>query len=65
MSPSTASVLAATSEGKGGEARLTVVNPRETPLFDRPFAGAFPVANFLDHDIPKEFVDNNGVFTTI
>jgi murein DD-endopeptidase MepM/ murein hydrolase activator NlpD len=33
-------------------------------LFDKPFAGEYPVANFLDHNIPKEFVDTNGTFVT-
>lgn len=42
----------------------TVVSAREVPLFRKPFAGDYPVANYFDHDVPKEFVDNNGTFTT-
>jgi Peptidase family M23 len=30
----------------------------------RPFTGEFRSSNFFDHDVPKEFVDTNGVQTT-
>lgn len=30
----------------------------------RPFAGTFRTSNFFDHDVPREFVDTNGRFTT-
>ncbi len=56
--------VTATSEGINGSATVTVVDPTNIPFFDKPFAGEFPVGNFLDHNIPKEFVDNNGIFVT-
>lgn len=34
------------------------------PTFNKPFSGDFPVANFSDHNVPKEFVDANGTFVT-
>ena len=30
------------------------------PLFQRPFGGDFPLANFFDHDLPYQFQDGNG-----
>ena len=34
------------------------------PIFQQPFAGDFPLANFFDHDLPFEFVDTNGFILT-
>jgi Peptidase family M23 len=35
------------------------------PVFShKPFDGDMPVGNFLDHDVPKEFVDMNGIQVT-
>jgi murein DD-endopeptidase MepM/ murein hydrolase activator NlpD len=31
------------------------------PLFARPFDGDFDLSNWFDHNVPFEFVDNNGV----
>lgn len=33
-------------------------------IFEKPFAGEWPLGNFLDHDVPKEFVDANARFLT-
>ncbi|MEQ1692068.1 MAG: peptidoglycan DD-metalloendopeptidase family protein [Gemmatimonas sp.] len=55
--------ITATSEGQSGSVVLTVVDPRNIPFFEKPFAGEWEVGNFLDHNIPKEFVDNNETFT--
>lgn len=63
ISPGDVTVTAA-SEGVSGNVPVTVVDPKNIPFFDKPFSGEFPVANFLDHDIPKQFVDNNGIFAT-
>jgi len=41
-----------------------VQTARVVPLFRKPFDGDYPVSNLFDHDAPKEFVDNNGTFTT-
>lgn len=57
-------VITATSETIAGTATVEVVTPTNIPTFEKPFTGEYPVGNFLDHDIPKEFVDNNGTFTT-
>lgn len=56
--------VTATSEGISGNTVVTVVDSKNIPFFESPFTGQFPALNFLDHDIPKEFVDNNGIFTT-
>lgn len=34
------------------------------PFFCKPFPGQFPLVNFFDHDLPFEFVDNNGYLLT-
>ena len=60
-------VVTASVDGKSGSALLTIAaKPVITnlPSFNSPFTGDYPVANFMDHDIPKEFVDTNGHFTT-
>ena len=56
--------ITATSEGISGTATIDVVSATFAPSFSKPFAGEFPTTNFLDHDIPKEFVDVNNIFTT-
>jgi murein DD-endopeptidase MepM/ murein hydrolase activator NlpD len=57
--------VTASVDGKSGAAQLTLAAPvTDLPSFDPPFDGDYPVSNFLDHDIPKEFVDTNGHFTT-
>ena len=58
------STITATSEGVMGTLTIVVIDPRIIPIFDRPFAGDFQIGNFMDHDIPKEFVDANGNFVT-
>lgn len=56
--------LTATVEGIAGTVAITIVNPRVIPVLDRPFTGEYPTGNFVDHSVPKEFVDANGVFVT-
>jgi murein DD-endopeptidase MepM/ murein hydrolase activator NlpD len=34
---------------------------KSSPIFSKPFAGAFPLANYFDHDLPFQFEDRNGV----
>jgi len=53
-----------TADGRSADATVTVVDPLNIPFFDKPFAREYPVANFLDHDVPQEFVDANTRFTT-
>ncbi len=37
-----------------------VLTEEITPFMEAPFAGSFPTANLLDHNVPLEFVDSNG-----
>jgi murein DD-endopeptidase MepM/ murein hydrolase activator NlpD len=56
--------ITATSEGKSGSAALSVVDPTAIAAFIAPFTTAdYKTSNYFDHNIPKEFVDNNGVYT--
>jgi hypothetical protein len=53
--------------GGGGSPAPTPPPPnysRDVPIFQKPFNGEYVVANFHDHNLPKEFVDTNGVFVT-
>jgi|GEM_PF-793454 len=64
--PGVASITASV-DGKSGTASITYAAAQvitNLPSFDPPFDGDYPVANFLDHDIPKEFIDTNGHFVT-
>ena len=55
--------ITATSEGKSGSASITAVDPNVMPTFVAPFTIAdYKTSNFFDHNIPKEFVDNNGEY---
>ena len=56
--------ITATSEGKSGSVVVTAVDPTTMPLFVTPFTFTdYKTSNYFDHNIPKEFVDNNGVYT--
>jgi len=56
--------ITATSEGKSGTAVVTSVDPTAMPTFVAPFTfNDYKTSNYFDHNIPKEFVDNNGVYT--
>ena len=59
-----ASIITATIEGKTASVPVTVLDVVSIPAFQRPFAGDFLMSNFMDHDVPFEFVDDNGRFTT-
>jgi murein DD-endopeptidase MepM/ murein hydrolase activator NlpD len=56
--------ITATAEARTGTATVEVVNPLQIPTLIRPFAlsGEYQTTNYFDHDIPKEFVDNNGTY---
>jgi murein DD-endopeptidase MepM/ murein hydrolase activator NlpD len=55
--------ISAVSEGKTGTATVTVVDPLRIPAFSMPFPPAeYRTSNFNDHNLPKEFIDNNGVY---
>lgn len=43
---------------------VTIIDARNIPFFEKPYAGDFPIGNPFDHDIPKEHVDNNTRFVT-
>jgi murein DD-endopeptidase MepM/ murein hydrolase activator NlpD len=58
------STITATVEGKTASVPLTVLDVVSIPAFQQPFAGDFLMSNFMDHDVPFEFVDDNGRFTT-
>lgn len=34
--------------------------PQQVPLLNRPFTGEYVLSNWSDHDLPFEFIDNNG-----
>jgi murein DD-endopeptidase MepM/ murein hydrolase activator NlpD len=57
-------IITATIEGKTASVPVTVLDVVRIPAFQRPFAGDFLMSNFMDHDVPFEFVDDNGRFTT-
>jgi murein DD-endopeptidase MepM/ murein hydrolase activator NlpD len=57
-------IITATIEGKSASVPVTVLDVVRIPAFQRPFAGDFLMSNFMDHDVPFEFVDDNGRFTT-
>lgn len=59
--PGTATI-SATADDVSGEVDVTVLDSLE--LLTAPFDGEFPHANFFDHDVPQEHVDDNGVFAT-
>lgn len=64
IAPGTVTITA-TSEGRSGSATIEIINPVDIPFFESsPLGGPYVQGNLLDHDIPKEFVDNNGIFTT-
>lgn len=54
--------ISATVESQQGTAAIESVNPKYIPVFQRPFDVDFEVrtTNYHDHDVPREFVDNNG-----
>ena len=56
--------ITATVEGRTASVPLTVLDVVSIPLFQRPFANDYLMSNFMDHDVPMEFVDANGRFTT-
>lgn len=58
------STITATIEGKTASVPVTVLDVVSIPAFQRPFAGDFLMSNFMDHDVPFEFVDDNRRFTT-
>lgn len=58
------SIITATIEGKTASVLVTVLDVVSIPAFQRPFAGDFLMSNFMDHDVPFEFVDDNRRFTT-
>lgn len=61
-----ATTTAATPTGRPLESPTQPMTPRpgigkETlPLLSKPFSGEFVLGNFFDHDVPYEFIDNNG-----
>jgi murein DD-endopeptidase MepM/ murein hydrolase activator NlpD len=58
-----ATTITATSEGKTGSAAVTAVDPTTMPTFVAPFTITdYKTSNYFDHNIPKEFVDSNGVY---
>lgn len=59
-----ASTITATIDGRAASMSLTVLDVVSVPVFQRPFAGEFLMSNFMDHDVPIEFVDDNKRFTT-
>jgi len=62
VTPGTATITA-TSEGKSGSASVTAVDPTTMPSFVAPFTITdYKTSNYFDHNVPKEFVDNNGVY---
>jgi murein DD-endopeptidase MepM/ murein hydrolase activator NlpD len=62
LSPGSATITA-TSESKSGSSTITAVDPTVMPVFIAPFTFAdYKTSNYFDHNIPKEFVDNNGVY---
>lgn len=63
LTPGVVTVTAA-AEGRSGSAAITIIDARNIPFFDRPFDGQFPVVNLLDHDVPQQFRDTSGRFTT-
>jgi murein DD-endopeptidase MepM/ murein hydrolase activator NlpD len=56
--------ITAASEGKNGVATVAVFDPGRIPTFIKPFAEPADLwtTNYHDHDVPKEFIDNNGVY---
>jgi murein DD-endopeptidase MepM/ murein hydrolase activator NlpD len=46
---------------------LALIRPPLLPVplaaFNRPFTGNYPAVNLFDHDLPKQFVDKNGIAT--
>ncbi len=54
--------LTATSETKTASSTLTVFDPDRIPTFIKPFVEPADLwtTNYHDHDVPKEFIDNNG-----
>ena len=50
--------------GNTGSDTPPAAKSRDVPYFQKPFAGDFPLANFFDHNVPKEFADTNGTFVT-
>jgi murein DD-endopeptidase MepM/ murein hydrolase activator NlpD len=63
VAPGTVTVTA-TSEARSATATIEVVDPAAIPAFQRPFAVDFEVrtTNYHDHDEPREFVDDNGIY---
>jgi murein DD-endopeptidase MepM/ murein hydrolase activator NlpD len=56
--------ISATSESKTGAATVNVTTPAILPFLVKPFATDTLIYNFMDHNTPQEFVDNNGVMVT-
>jgi murein DD-endopeptidase MepM/ murein hydrolase activator NlpD len=62
LTPGSATITA-TSEGKSGSASVTAIDPLNMPTFVAPFTFTdYKTSNYFDHNIPKEFVDSNGVY---
>lgn len=56
--------VTATSEGKSASAVLTVIDANAIAAFVAPFTiTEYKTSKYFDHNIPKEFIDNNGVYT--
>jgi murein DD-endopeptidase MepM/ murein hydrolase activator NlpD len=50
-------------DGSGVSCALQPTSCNETmPMFQRPFSGDYVTSNLIDHSVPLEFSDNNGVF---
>lgn len=56
--------LTATSEAKTGSSVIAVFDPARIPTFVKPFVEPPDLwtTNYHDHDVPKEFIDNNGTY---
>ncbi len=56
--------ITASSEGKDATAAVTVFDPKVIPAFIKPFTEPADLwtTNYHDHDVPKEFIDNNGTY---
>lgn len=57
-----AATITASIDGVEGRADVTVL--ADLDLLRTPFDGEFRIVNYMDHDIPREFVDDNGFLVT-
>lgn len=56
--------ITATSESKTAVAVITVLTPAISPFLSKPLAVDTLIYNFMDHDVPREFIDHNGIRIT-